>query len=270
NAKLANPLHGISREQLLRDVERFAEEKNLKHLLPELRKGALVAQDPRSFESIDILEEEDKYHLRRETTHRYSQTFTLYHALMGSLAAAVQGMDEAVINGAQIIYPKQFGIGSKKHDTWLVGLVNSAPYMCCAFVGCWLTEPLNNALGRKKTIFITCLISFLTCIWSAFTNTWWHLFIARFFLGFGIGPKSATVPVYSAEIAHEINRGALVMMWQMWTAFGIMFGDLIDVAFFFIPDKPNIRALALRYKLKDTDVAIDLAFKSHERTQLLA
>lgn len=30
---------------------------------------------------------------------------------MSSLAAAVQGMDEAVINGAQIIYPAQFGIG---------------------------------------------------------------------------------------------------------------------------------------------------------------
>lgn len=23
------------------------------------------------------------------------------------------------------------------------------------------------------------------CIWSAVTNTWWHLFIARFFLGLG-------------------------------------------------------------------------------------
>jgi hypothetical protein len=32
--------------------------------------------------------------------------------IMSSMAAAVQGMDEAVINGAQIIYPKQFGIGS--------------------------------------------------------------------------------------------------------------------------------------------------------------
>ena len=32
--------------------------------------------------------------------------------VMSSLAAAVQGMDEAVINGAQIIYPKEFGIGS--------------------------------------------------------------------------------------------------------------------------------------------------------------
>ncbi|KAJ6628160.1 hypothetical protein B0H10DRAFT_1991661 [Mycena sp. CBHHK59/15] len=251
NAKLANPLRGIPREQLMRDVDQFAEEKGLKHLAAELRKGALVAQDPLAFESIDILDEDEKYHLRREITHKYSQTPALYYmVVMSSLAAAVQGMDEAVINGAQIIYPAQFGIGStSQHDTWLVGLVNSAPYLCCAFIGCWLTDPLNKAFGRKKTIFITCLISFLTCLWSSFTNTWWHLFIARFFLGFGIGPKSATVPVYSAECSPAAIRGALVMMWQMWTAFGIMLGDLLDVAFYFVPDQSGIKGLNWRLML---------------------
>ncbi|KAF7307941.1 MFS domain-containing protein [Mycena kentingensis (nom. inval.)] len=267
NRKLDNPLRGISREQLLRDVELFAEEKGLTDLLPELQKGALVAQNPAAFESVDLLTEDDKYHIRRETTHRYSQTRSLYYmVVMSSLAAAVQGMDEAVINGAQIIYPTQFGIGGEsQRDSWLVGLVNSAPYMCCAFIGCWLTDPLNKALGRKKTIFVTCMISFLTCIWSAFTNTWWHLFIARFFLGFGIGPKSATVPIYSAECAPASIRGSLVMMhvsclslrlaltrlsrWQMWTAFGIMLGDLIDVAFYFVADRPGATGLNWRLML---------------------
>ncbi|KAF7289149.1 MFS domain-containing protein [Mycena indigotica] len=251
NRKLDNPLRGIPRERLLSDVELFAEEKGLKDILLELRKGALVAQDPAAFESVDLLEENDKYHIRRETTHRYSQTWSLYYmVVMSSLAAAVQGMDESVINGAQIIYPEQFGIGgTSQRDSWLVGLVNSAPYLCCALIGCWITDPMNEALGRKKTIFVTCLISFLTCIWSAFTNTWWHLFIARFFLGFGIGPKSATVPIYSAECAPASIRGSLVMMWQMWTAFGIMIGDLIDVAFYFVPDHPHVTGLKWRLML---------------------
>jgi MFS family permease len=112
-----------------------------------------------------------------------------------------------------------------------------------------LTDPLNQWLGRKKTIFLTCLISFLTCIWSGLTNTWWHLFIARFFLGFGIGPKSATVPVYAAECSPAPIRGALVMMWQMWTAFGIFLGDLIDLAFYFIPDTPGVTGLNWRLML---------------------
>jgi len=51
-------------------------------------------------------------------------------------------------------------------------------------------------------------------------------------LGFGIGPKSSTVPVYAAECAPAPIRGALVMMWQMWTAFGIMLGYVADVAFY--------------------------------------
>lgn len=38
--------------------------------------------------------------------------------------------------------------------------------LCCAFVGCWLTEPLNHYFGRRGTIFITGMFSFLTCIWQ--------------------------------------------------------------------------------------------------------
>ncbi|KAL9002523.1 MAG: hypothetical protein Q9188_004546 [Gyalolechia gomerana] len=66
---------------------------------------------------------------------------------------------------------------------------------------------------------------------AAFTNTWWHLFIARFMLGLGIGPKSATIPIYAAECTPANIRGALVMMWQMWTAFGLMLGYIAGVVF---------------------------------------
>ena len=74
---------------------------------------------------------------------------------------------------------------------------------------------MNKYFGRRGTIFISAFISFITCIWQGLTNTWWHLFIARFILGFGIGPKSATVPVYAAECTPPAIRGALVMMWYV-------------------------------------------------------
>ncbi|KAH7882036.1 hypothetical protein F5I97DRAFT_1817787 [Phlebopus sp. FC_14] len=252
DAKLSNPLRGIPYDRLMTDVEVFAQERGLTHILTDLQKGALIAQDPESYNRYDIYGDEDKRILREEVTHKWKQTGMLYYmVIMASLAAAVQGMDEAVINGAQIIYPSQFGIGdpTSKRDGWLIGVVNSAPYLCCATISCWLTDPLNQWLGRKKTIFITCMISFLTCIWSGLTNTWWHLFIARFFLGFGIGPKSATVPVYAAECSPAPIRGALVMMWQMWTAFGIFVGDLIDLVFYFIPDTPGTTGLNWRLML---------------------
>ena len=41
-------------------------------------------------------------------------------------------MDEAVINGANLFFADQFGIGKEgdqSRNQWLLGLVNSAPYV---------------------------------------------------------------------------------------------------------------------------------------------
>lgn len=155
--------------------------------------------------------------------------------------------DEAVVNGGQLFYGPQFGIGGKdSRSTWLLGLVNSAPYLCCALIGCWLTVPFNHWFGRRGTIFLTCCFSALACFWQGFVNTWWHMFIARFALGFGIGPKSATVPIYAAETTPPAIRGALVMQWQMWTAFGIMLGYVADLAFYQVKDTPHVTGLNWR------------------------
>jgi MFS family permease len=106
--------------------------------------------------------------------------------------------------------------------------------------------PFNAWFGRRGTIFITCCFSAIACLWQGFVNTWWHMFIARFVLGFGIGPKSATVPIYAAETAPPAIRGALVMQWQMWTAFGIMFGYAADLALYNVKDVPGITGLNWR------------------------
>lgn len=45
DVKLSNLLRGIPHDRLMADVEIFAQERGLTHLLPELKKGALVAQD---------------------------------------------------------------------------------------------------------------------------------------------------------------------------------------------------------------------------------
>lgn len=152
------------------------------------------------------------------------------------------------MNGAQLFYSLQFGIGDtgRPRDTWLIGLLNSSPYLCCAFVGCWLAVPFNKWFGRRGTIFLTCSLCAFACVWQSMTNTWWHLFIARFALGLGIGPKSATVPIYAAECAPPAIRGALGIQWQIWTAFGVMLGYVADLVFYHVPDQPNIVGLNWR------------------------
>lgn len=136
---------------------------------------------------------------------------------MSALAAAVQGMDETVNNGAQALYLERLNVTTDRFSPGMVdnlqGLIVSAPYLACAILGCWLTEPLNRVFARRGTIFIFCLIAALASVWEGLANSWVNLFLARFVLGLGIGSKSTTVPVYSAECSPAPIRGALVMMW---------------------------------------------------------
>lgn len=205
--------------------------------------------------SITVSEKEkDKLEIEHNTDkrlNRFKQTKGLYLlvALCSAAAAgklslvttipyqtnnldSVQGWDESAVNGgrytlralharmivdhatAQIYYSKALSIEPHQFE---YGLVNSAPYLLCT-LSCLLTYPLNYRFGRRGTIFVTCLFSFASCLGQAFVQSWPQLLVARLMLGIGIGPKSATVPVYSAECAPTNVRGALVMMWQVRTA----------------------------------------------------
>ncbi|GAA5825491.1 hypothetical protein JCM11251_007009 [Rhodosporidiobolus azoricus] len=239
NKLLSNPLMGKSEDDLRRDVDDYVERNpGLSHIREMLYKAALVAQDRDNFERLPQLSEEEKQVLREEKI------------FMCSMGAVVQGMDETVINGANLFYPRQFGIGSDSiRDTCLLGLVASAPYLCSAVFSCWLTYPLNKYFGRRGAIFISTTCAFLGCIWNALTNSWWHLFISRLFLGIGIGPKSATIPMLAAEISPAAIRGALTLQWQTWTAFGIMLGTVSALIFKGVPDKPGITGLNWRLML---------------------
>lgn len=55
----------------------------------------------------------------------------------------------------------------------------------------------------------------------------------------GIGVSSASVPVFSAETAPPAVRGGLSMLWQVFTAFGIMVGNAVSLAFFKVPKAPH-------------------------------
>ena len=89
-----------------------------------------------------------------------------------------------------------------------------------------MTHWLNNRLGRRGTVFVTCFISSACSFSQYFPNTWRKMLLARFFLGplcpilsqnrphvankipgLGIGPKSATIPIWAAESAPSNIRG---------------------------------------------------------------
>jgi hypothetical protein len=111
SAAFENPLAGVSREQLLADVDAFCKDHGLSEFTADFRKGALVAQRPDDVDRIIELDDSDREALRREHTHRWRQPFMLWWlVIMCSMAAAVQGMDETVNNGAQALYLEDLGI----------------------------------------------------------------------------------------------------------------------------------------------------------------
>lgn len=76
--KTINPLHGIPKEQLLSDVDRFCAETGMTEHNDVFRRGALVAQRPEEYEQISELNEDDLYWLRKSTASKWSHPKTLY------------------------------------------------------------------------------------------------------------------------------------------------------------------------------------------------
>lgn len=221
---------GIPKDKLLKRIDEFAVEAELTEIGELLRKGALVGQRPADFEDFSEIDDTEKQALREEVTRKWHQPRAMYFTvILCSIGAAVQGWDQTGSNGANLSFPVAFGINDsdtslpaniQARNQWLVGLINSGPYIGAAFIGCWLSDPLNNYLGRRGAIFFSAMFCFLPVIGSAVTQNWYQLFVTRLLLGIGMGAKASTVPIYAAENVPASIRGGLVMCWQLWTAFG--------------------------------------------------
>ena len=119
----------------------------MQDMLPLLKKGALVAQDPPAFEQIAELDEVERDALRNEVLHKWRQPTALYFTvILCSIGAAVQGWDQTGSNGANLSWPVDFGVpdtppksgavAGVNYDlnSWIVGVVNSGPYIGSAFM----------------------------------------------------------------------------------------------------------------------------------------
>lgn len=142
---IRNPLAGLSKSQLLQEAEDFAEQHGLSDQVAHFRRAALAAQKPDDSNSIPELLESDRAALVTEKHHRWKHPKALYFTiLMNSISAAVQGWDQTGSNGANLSYPEAFGIadfgdaceasGTCSRNSWIIGAINSAPYMAICLV----------------------------------------------------------------------------------------------------------------------------------------
>ncbi|OOF91455.1 hypothetical protein ASPCADRAFT_134452 [Aspergillus carbonarius ITEM 5010] len=217
-----NPLASLTRDELFRDVELFAREKNLEHIVDELKRGALVAQDPKSFEELQELSEGEKELLRREKTPRWSQPFMMYFiTIFCAGSAIVQGMVQTAVNGAQEFYFAEFNLT----NTWQQGLLNAVIYPRRGHVLCNC-----NDLGLQ----LHCLLTWLP-LRDAFSPQgafgWyaaWNIF-GWIFCYFCL-PETKALPleeldqVFSVPTTKHINHYAGMLPWYVKTY--ILRGDV--------------------------------------------
>ncbi|KAI8299994.1 hypothetical protein K4K59_001863 [Colletotrichum sp. SAR11_240] len=240
NAKIRNPLIGISSSDLRVQVTGFCREFGFEEKENVFYRGALAAQNPENYESIDDLTEDDKHVLHREVTHKWHLPKDLYYSIaLCSLGSAIQGWDNTGANGANLSFPQEFGI---ENIQALVGVINAGPTLF-GLLSAWAADPINNYLGRRGTIFLTGPFCVFPVLAQAFTQNWWGLMICRLFMGLGMGIKISTIPIYSAEVAPAAIRGGIVTSFQLWVAFGIFVGFCSNLIWYRIGD------LAWRFQL---------------------
>lgn len=104
--KLRNPLTGLTRDDILADVDAFVDDKGLSEHREVFRKGALLSQHMNTagaWKQFPDLTEDEQYRLSREETNRWDQPFMLYFlCTLCAGSAIVQGMDQTAVNGAQV------------------------------------------------------------------------------------------------------------------------------------------------------------------------
>ncbi|KIW89410.1 uncharacterized protein Z519_10264 [Cladophialophora bantiana CBS 173.52] len=220
----------LPRDDPFENVRLFAQSHGLARHLDSFHKAAVVLEGRTTLDEIPLSASELKA-LRDETERKWRQPKMLYFTILGW---AQTGM-----NGANLYFPKAFGIGSNsKHDTFIVGLINSGIYLSTGVLGAWLSDPVNNWLGRRGAVFVGSILCFLANLGSSLSETWPQLLIFRFILGGGLGINASTVSVYAAECAPAGIRGGLAVSWQMWTAFGIFVGFVANAAVHSYGDDP--------------------------------
>lgn len=164
SSRIKNPLVGIPKHQLIADVDAFANEHGLQDIRDLMIKGALISQAPSRIDSISELDDSDRAEIIDEVAHKWRQPKALYFTIfLNSIAAAIQGWDQtgkygvfrqqtmlltrfSGSNGANIGFPQDLGIPdtpetclaangcNADRNSWLVGVVNAAPYFTIMLV----------------------------------------------------------------------------------------------------------------------------------------
>jgi MFS transporter, SP family, arabinose:H+ symporter len=151
--------------------------------------------------------------------------YIYFISLVATVGGFLFGFDTAVIAGAIGFLKDHFQLNALE-EGWAV----SAVLVGCIF-GAGFSGIISDRYGRKRVLFISAALFFISAIGAAWPNTITQFAVARFIGGLGIGAASVISPLYIAEIAPAQIRGRLVSLNQMAIVTGILIAYAVDWAF---------------------------------------
>jgi hypothetical protein len=153
----------------------------------DLVRAAFVARDAKTYDLVARgdptyagrelpinLQPDEKEALREEKDKLFSERGILVVTLAVSLAAFLQGHVQSSINGAS---PFEYELGIIENDScaggsatgseqWNLGWTNSMPFLSAALIGCWVSMPINERLGRRGAMMVSAVLIFLSSLIS--------------------------------------------------------------------------------------------------------
>lgn len=143
-------------------------------------------------------------------------------SLTAATIGVVYGYDTGSIAGALLFIPKQFSLSTNAVE-WITTFTGLG-----LILGALIANPLADRYGRKVAMIIVAIGFTVFAIFQAVAQDIVWLDTARFFLGVSIGISVVAAPVFIAESAPVMIRGALIVGYQVATVVGIMVAYFAD------------------------------------------
>jgi sugar porter (SP) family MFS transporter len=144
---------------------------------------------------------------------------------VAALAALLVGYDMGVISGALLFIKPAFHLTPLQSGAVVTTLLIGAA-IGAATAG-WVTQ----AIGRRATLLVTCLVYVVSSVVMAAAPGYAWLLAGRVLAGLAVGSTQSTVPTYLSELAPTDTRGRHSSGNQLMIAAGILISAVINYFF---------------------------------------
>ncbi|MEW5901670.1 MAG: sugar porter family MFS transporter [Acidobacteriota bacterium] len=156
-----------------------------------------------------------------KNTHGY----VIFVSVVAAIGGLLFGFDTAIVAGATRYLKDQWALTSLQ-EGWVVSVV----LIGCMF-GAGLAGTVSDRIGRKRFMLVSAVLFLVSAVGCALPQNISQFVVFRFVGGLGIGSASILSPLYIAEIAPALIRGALVSVNQMAIVTGILLAYFVNWIF---------------------------------------